>query len=94
MTQPWPRDGEKIWVLVSETPSDTCDKMSLVGLYSSREHALAYLERWGEGKEIAAAIMWTQLNPDMWEGHDEDHEHCYLLTAEGALEHGLGPDYD
>lgn len=67
--------------------------MSLEGLYSSPESAWEHLAKWVHSEENAAAIKWTQpeTNPNMWEGHDQGHERCYLLTRHhlGEVDSGI-----
>lgn len=75
--------GSAFWVLVDEAPSDTCDKMSLVGIFRSADFAKAHLvDGLYIGSEEAARIVWTEHNPRMISGHNANHEHCYLLTLE------------
>ncbi len=82
----------KLWVLTSESASDSCDTLSFDGLYSTREKAMEYVSTWYLGTETAATVEWSQPNPEnpnFWEGHDPTHRYCFCLTTVKSVDHGV-----
>ncbi len=79
-------DDLDIWFITDEgipgeIPPD--NGLSLVGLFSSRKVALAYLREERLGDELADSIQWTvsSHNPDFWEGFRPDGRR-YILGTE------------
>ncbi len=82
-------DDLEIWFITDEgvpgeIPPD--DGLSLMGLFSSRKVALAYLREVVLGDELADGIQWTvsPSNPNFWEGFTPDGRR-YILTTEALI---------
>jgi hypothetical protein len=89
LSGPGSADRVRVWVLTDEGPHETCDTLSVSGVFSSPETAFAYLRGEILGSETFDTLTWDRRHEGFWEAHDPSHRHCQCLTLQ-TVDHADG----